>query len=49
MHECRIDLLVIFITGHSDLSLGVQAMKAGPVDFLKKPVDLETLLGAPCA
>ncbi len=41
-----IDLPVIFLTGYADVSLSVQAMKAGAIDFLQKPVELETLLGA---
>jgi FixJ family two-component response regulator len=45
---CRhaIDLPVIFVTGHGDVSLSVEAMKAGAIDFIQKPVELETLLGA---
>jgi FixJ family two-component response regulator len=39
-------LPVIFLTGHGDLAAGVRAMKAGAVDFLTKPVERETLLGA---
>jgi len=35
---------IVFITGHSDLSLGVHAMRKGAVDFLEKPIDDETLL-----
>jgi FixJ family two-component response regulator len=46
MRDHRIDLPVIFITGHADVSLSVRAMKAGAVDFLQKPVERETLLGA---
>src|SRR5262252_1496332 len=36
----------IFISGHADISSSVQAMKAGAVDFLTKPVSEEDLLGA---
>ena len=37
---------IVFLTGHGDLPMGVQAMKRGAVDFLTKPVDDEILLEA---
>jgi FixJ family two-component response regulator len=37
-------LAFIFITGHGDIPMSVQAMKAGAVDFLSKPFDNEELL-----
>lgn len=37
---------VIFLTGHGDIPASVQAIKAGAVDFLTKPVAGETLLAA---
>jgi len=37
---------LIFLTGHGDIPMTVQAMKAGAVDFLTKPVRDQTLLDA---
>jgi FixJ family two-component response regulator len=36
---------IIFLTGHGEITMGVQAMKKGAVDFLTKPCDDEQLLG----
>jgi FixJ family two-component response regulator len=37
---------VVFMTGHGDVPLAVEAMKKGAVDFLIKPVDEEVLVAA---
>jgi len=37
---------IIFITGHGDIPMGVEAMKKGAVDFLTKPFDDKELLQA---
>src|SRR6266481_3046031 len=42
----RIDMPIIFITGHGDIPMTVQAMKAGAVEFLTKPIDDNLLLSA---
>jgi FixJ family two-component response regulator len=39
-------LPIIFLTGHGTVPVCVQAMKAGAVDFLLKPVDEQDLLEA---
>ena len=42
----RTDMPIIFITGHGDVPMTVQAMKAGAVEFLTKPLNDEILLTA---
>jgi len=42
----RTDMPIIFITGHGDVPMTVQAMKAGAVEFLTKPFNHEALLSA---
>jgi FixJ family two-component response regulator len=39
-------LPVIFLTGHGSIPMSVQAVKAGAIDFLTKPVLRDTLLPA---
>jgi CheY-like chemotaxis protein len=43
--EC-LDMPVIFITGHRDVPMTVQAMKAGALEFLTKPFSDDVLLSA---
>ena len=42
----RRDMPIIFITGHGDVPMTVQAMKAGAVEFLTKPFSDDVLLRA---
>ena len=42
----RPDMPIIFITGHGDVPMTVQAMKAGAVEFLTKPFSEDALLNA---
>jgi FixJ family two-component response regulator len=42
----RIDMPIIFITGHGDIPMSVQAMKAGAFEFLTKPFGDDALLSA---
>jgi FixJ family two-component response regulator len=42
----RTDMPIIFITGHGDVPMTVQAMKAGAVEFLTKPFRDDVLLTA---
>src|SRR6267142_4004022 len=46
MSERGILYPVIFITGHGDIPMSVQAMKAGAVEFLTKPFRDQDLLDA---
>ena len=46
MQEHAINLPIIFMTAHGDVSSSVRAMKSGAVDFLEKPIARDTLLGA---
>ena len=42
----RTDMPIIFITGHGDVPMSVEAMKAGAVEFLTKPFSDEVMLSA---
>ncbi|MGA2695189.1 MAG: response regulator [Terriglobales bacterium] len=42
----HIGMPIIFITGHGDVPQSVQAMKAGALEFLTKPIDNDALISA---
>ena len=42
--ERGVTLPVVMITGHGDVPLAVEAMRAGVIDFIEKPFDDEVLL-----
>lgn len=44
--ESNVDLPVVFITGHGDVTMSVRAIKAGAVDFLMKPFRHQDLIDA---
>ena len=46
MAEAGVEIPIVFLTGHGDIPATVQAMKAGAVEFLTKPVDEEDLVRA---
>ncbi len=44
--ESGIEIPIVFLTGHGDIPMSVQAMKAGAVEFLTKPCRDQDLLDA---
>lgn len=46
LNERTVNLPVIIMTGHGDVRLAVEAMKAGAIDFIEKPFDDDVLLVA---
>jgi two-component system response regulator FixJ len=46
LRDKGVTLPVIIMTGHGDVTLAVRAMKAGAIDFIEKPFEKATLLGA---
>ena len=47
--KANIHIPIIFMTGHGDIPMSVQAMKAGAVDFLTKPFRDQDMLDAVAA
>lgn len=46
MAEIGLEIPIVFLTGHGNIPASVQAMKAGAVEFLTKPLDEQKLLQA---
>ncbi|HBS54292.1 MAG TPA: DNA-binding response regulator [Stenotrophomonas sp.] len=46
MADLGLQLPVVFITGHGDIAMGVNAIKAGAIEFLTKPFRDQELLDA---
>ena len=44
LNERGVEMPVIILTGHGDVSVAVKAMKAGAVDFVEKPYEKQALL-----
>jgi FixJ family two-component response regulator len=44
--DAKIEIPIIFLTGHGDIPMSVRAMKAGAVEFLVKPFQNDELLAA---
>lgn len=44
LEEAKLNIPIVFVTGHGDVPTSVRAMKAGAVDFLEKPFEDRDLL-----
>ena len=44
LRDLGCDLPIIFVSGHGDIDMAVNTLKAGAADFLQKPVDSQRLL-----
>ncbi|MBL4647829.1 MAG: response regulator transcription factor, partial [Gammaproteobacteria bacterium] len=44
LKDKKVDLPIIFITGHGDIPMAIRAMKAGAFEFLTKPFNDQMLL-----
>lgn len=49
LRERGIVLPILFMTGHADVSMAVQAMKSGAIDFIEKPFNDQKVLDAVAA
>ena len=46
MARCKLEIPIIFITGHGDIPMSVKGMRGGAIDFLPKPFTEKALLEA---
>ena len=46
LEKAAIHIPIVFMTGHGDIAMSVQAMKAGAADFLAKPFRQQEMLDA---
>lgn len=46
LHKRRVDIPIVFMTGHGDITMAVEAMKKGAIDFIEKPFKDQVLLDA---
>ena len=46
LEKAAIHIPIVFMTGHGDIPMSVQAMKAGAADFLTKPFRQQEMLDA---
>lgn len=46
LNKAKVHIPIVFMTGHRDLPMTVQAMKAGAVEFLPKPFRDQDMLDA---
>ncbi len=49
LHERGFAIPVLFMTGHADVSMAVQALKSGAFDFIEKPFNDQKMLDAVAA
>ncbi len=49
LHQRGIAMPIVFMTGHADVSMAVQAMKSGAADFIEKPFKDQVVLDAVAA
>lgn len=44
LNACGLVVPIVFLTGHSDISMAVRAVQSGAVDFLEKPIQGRILI-----